>query len=51
MEMSNLTPRQYFAQIKATPNRAKFGFGRKPALVCIDLQKAYTRPEDRKSVV
>lgn len=43
MESSNLTPRQYYAQIKATPNRAKFGFGRKPILVNIDLQKAYTR--------
>jgi nicotinamidase-related amidase len=47
--MSNLTPRQYYAQIKATPNRAKFGFGRKPALVCIDLQKAYTRVDRFKT--
>lgn len=42
MESSDLTPREYYAQIKATPNRAKFGFGRKPILVNIDLQKAYT---------
>ncbi len=45
MESSNLTPREYYAQIRANPARAKFGFGRKPALVNIDLQKAYTRPD------
>ena len=42
MESSDLTPREYYAQIKVNPNRAKFGFGRKPILVNIDLQKAYT---------
>ena len=42
MEESDLTPRQYYEQIKANPARAKFGFGRKPALLNIDLQKAYT---------
>ena len=42
MESSDLTPREYYAQIKANPNRAKFGFGRKPILINIDLQKAYT---------
>lgn len=42
MELSDLTPRQYYEQIKARPARAKFGFGEKPALVNIDLQKAYT---------
>ena len=42
MEESDLTPRQYYAQIKANPARARFGFGRKPAIVNIDLQKAYT---------
>ena len=40
MESSNLTPREYYAQIRANPARAKFGFGCKPALVNIDLQKA-----------
>jgi nicotinamidase-related amidase len=45
MEASDLTPRQYYEQIKSTPNRAKFGFGRKAALVNIDLQKAYTRTD------
>jgi maleamate amidohydrolase len=42
MEESDLTPREYYAQIKANPARAKFGFGRKPTLVNIDLQKSYT---------
>ncbi len=42
MESSNLTPRQYWAQAKANPTRAKFGFGSKAALINIDLQRAYT---------
>ena len=42
MEESDLTPRQYYEQIKANPARARFGFGRKAALINIDLQKAYT---------
>ncbi len=45
MEASDLTPREYFASIKANPDRARFGFGRKAALVNIDLQKAYTRTD------
>jgi maleamate amidohydrolase len=42
METSDLTPRQYWAQVKANPNRAKFGLGQRPAIVNIDLQRAYT---------
>ena len=42
METSNLTPRQYWAQVRANPARAKFGFGSKAALINIDLQRAYT---------
>lgn len=42
MELSDRTPRQYYAEVKAQPTRAKFGFGAKPALINIDLQKAYT---------
>lgn len=42
MESSDLTPRQYWAQVKANPARAKFGFGSKAALINIDLQRAYT---------
>lgn len=42
MERSNLTPREYWAQVKANPNRARFGFGEKAALINIDMQRAYT---------
>ena len=42
MEASDKTPREYYEEIKANPNRARFGFGAKPAIVNIDLQKAYT---------
>ena len=42
MQTSHLTPRQYWAEVKANPNRAKFGFGEKAALINIDLQRAYT---------
>ncbi len=42
MEKSDLTPRQYYEHIKANPARARFGFGSKPILINIDLQKAYT---------
>ncbi len=42
MQSSELTPRQWWAEIKANPKRAKFGFGQRPAIVNIDLQRAYT---------
>ena len=42
MENSSLTSRQLFAAVKANPTRKRFGFGKKPALINIDLQKAYT---------
>lgn len=42
METSDLTPRQYWAQVRNNPQRARFGFGRKAALINIDLQRAYT---------
>ena len=42
MELSDKTARQLFQEAKANPTRKRFGFGRKPALINIDLQKAYT---------
>ena len=42
MQTSDLTPRQYWAEVKSNPNRARFGFGEKAALINIDLQRAYT---------
>jgi maleamate amidohydrolase len=37
------TARQIFDDVMANPARKKFGFGRKLALVNVDLQQAYTR--------
>ncbi|MDY7574386.1 isochorismatase family protein [Actimicrobium sp. CCI2.3] len=42
MESSSLTARQLYAALKANPTRKRFRFGNKPALINIDLQKAYT---------
>jgi len=42
MELSDKTARQLYLEIKERPTRARLGFGRKPALVNIDLQRAYT---------
>lgn len=42
MEQSNKTARQLFEQVKANPARKRFGFGTRPALINVDLQKAYT---------
>jgi maleamate amidohydrolase len=42
MHTSDLTPRQYWQQIKANPDRTRFGFGARAALINIDLQRAYT---------
>jgi len=42
METSDKSARQLYAEIKANPTRKRFGFGRRPALINIDLQKAYT---------
>ena len=42
MQTSSLTPRQYWEEVKSNPNRARFGFGEKAALINIDLQRAYT---------
>ena len=42
MEMSSLTARQIYEHAKANPTRRRFGFGRKPMLINIDLQLAYT---------
>lgn len=43
MELSDKSARQIYEAAKAKPTRPRFGFGRKPVLVNIDLQKAYTQ--------
>jgi len=42
MQTSDKTARQLYAEIKANPTRKRFGFGRVPALINVDPQKAYT---------
>jgi maleamate amidohydrolase len=42
MELSNKTARQLYEEVKARPTRKRFGFGSRPALINVDLQKAYT---------
>jgi maleamate amidohydrolase len=49
METSDKTARQLYEEIKANPTRPRFGFGRKPAIVNIDLQKAYTNVGEFKT--
>ena len=45
METSQKTAREIYKDLKANPSRRRFGFGQKPLLVNVDLQKAYTRPD------
>jgi len=45
MVTDNRTAREIYAAVKANPNRARFGFGERLAIVNIDFQKAYTRPD------
>jgi maleamate amidohydrolase len=42
MELSAKTARQLYEEVKSRPTRRRFGFGARPALINIDLQKAYT---------
>jgi maleamate amidohydrolase len=46
METSTKSARELYQEVKADPRRRRFGFGRKPALVNVDLQNAYTRPDE-----
>ena len=45
MELSDKTARQIFEEVRANPQRAPFGFGDKLAIVNVDPQKSYTRPD------
>lgn len=45
MMLSDKTARQIFEEIRANPARARFGFGERMAIVNVDPQKAYTRPD------
>ena len=39
------TARQLFEEVMSNPARKKFGFGEKLAIVNVDFQQAYTRPD------
>lgn len=45
MVREDLTARQIFERVKANPARARFGFGERLAIVNVDFQQAYTRPD------
>ncbi|MEO0981052.1 MAG: isochorismatase family protein [Pseudomonadota bacterium] len=45
MAVSDKTARQIFEEVRANPARARFGFGDKIAIVNVDPQKSYTRPD------
>jgi maleamate amidohydrolase len=42
MELSNKSARELYLSVKQNPVRKRFGFGTRPALINVDLQKAYT---------
>src|SRR5260370_31342370 len=46
METSGKAARELYEIVKADKSRRRFGFGRNPALVNVDLQNAYTRPNE-----
>src|SRR6204780_3736579 len=46
MEQSNMSARQMYEALKSGPPRRRFGFGKRPALVNVDVQHAYTRPDE-----
>ena len=45
MVLSDKTARQIFDEIRANPTRKRFGFGERMAIVNVDPQKSYTRPD------
>ena len=45
MVLSEKTAREIFEEIRVNPARKKFGFGERMAIVNVDPQKAYTRPD------
>ncbi|MEM7731110.1 MAG: isochorismatase family protein [Pseudomonadota bacterium] len=45
MVTSDKTAREIFEEVRANPARARFGFGERLAIVNVDPQKSYTRPD------
>lgn len=46
MELSSKTAREMFAELQANPTRPRYGFGKRPILINVDLQKAYTKVDE-----
>lgn len=45
MVLSDKTARQIFEEVRSNPSRKRFGFGDRLAIVNVDPQKSYTRPD------
>lgn len=45
MVTSGKTAREIFEEVRSNPARARFGFGEKLAIINVDPQKSYTRPD------
>ena len=45
MIVEDLSARAIFERVRSNPARAKFGFGQRLAVVNVDFQQAYTRPD------
>lgn len=45
MVLSGKTARQIFEEVRSNPARKRFGFGERMAIVNVDPQKSYTRPD------
>jgi len=45
MVLSDKTAREIFEEIRTAPARKRFGFGQRIAIVNVDPQKSYTRPD------
>ena len=45
MVLSDKTARQLFEEVRSNPARKRFGYGERMAIVNVDPQKAYTRPD------
>lgn len=45
MVLSNKTAREIFNEVRSNPARKRFGFGERMAIVNVDPQKSYTRPD------
>jgi maleamate amidohydrolase len=46
MELSSKTARELYQELQRDKSRPVFGFGRKVAIINVDVQHAYTRPDE-----